>query len=114
MCINNYGIETLAIEIENKRSKNIVLNVIYRQLNGGLKVSENYFNYFFSKIDKNDKRIILVGDFNINVLEFENNKKIEKFLNRIFSHNMVPTINKSTSVTRNTATAIDHFITNKF
>ena len=37
LCTSNYGIETLAIEIENKRSKHIVLNVIYRQPNGDLK-----------------------------------------------------------------------------
>ena len=30
----------------------------------------------------------------------------------MFSHNMIPTLNRSTRVTRNTATAIDHFITN--
>ena len=30
----------------------------------------------------------------------------------MFSHNMIPTINRPTRVTRNTATAIDHFITN--
>ena len=37
LCTNNYHIEALAIEIENERSKNIVLNVIYRQRNRGLK-----------------------------------------------------------------------------
>ena len=89
----------------------MVLNVIYRQPNGDLKVSENYFNDFFSKTEKNDKKIIFVGDFNMNVLDFENNKKVEKNLNQMFSHNMIPTINKLTRVTRNTATAIDHFIT---
>ena len=63
------------------------MNVIYRQLNGDLKVSENYFNDSFSKNERNDKKIILAGDFNINV---------EKFLNQMFSHNMIPTINKTT------------------
>ena len=83
LCTNNYDIETLAIEIENKRSKNIILNVIYR---------------------------LLVGDFNINVLDFENNQKVEKCLNQMFSHNMILTINKPTRVTRNIATAIDQLI----
>ena len=106
LCLSNYDIETLAIEIENKRSKNIVLNLIYRQPNG---ISKNYFNDFFSKNEKNDKKIKLVGDFHINALHFENNKKIN---NKTFSHNMIRTINKPTRVTRNTATAIDHFISN--
>ena len=104
LCYNirkGYGAKTLAVETDSKRSKNIVLNVIYRQPNGDLKVSENYFNDSFSKNERNDKKIILVGDFNINVLNFENNKKVEKFLNQVFSHNMIPTINKTTRVIRN-------------
>ena len=31
----------------------------------------------------------------------------------MFCHNMIPTINRSTRVPRNTVTAIDHFITNR-
>ena len=50
LCANNYDIETLAIEIESKRSKNIILKVIYSQPNGDLKASENFFNNFFSKV----------------------------------------------------------------
>ena len=66
---NKYNAGTLAIEIESKRSKKIILNVIYWQPSGDLKVSENYFNDFFSKNEKNCKKIILLGDFNINVLD---------------------------------------------
>ena len=112
LCTNNYDIETLAIKIENKRSKKIILNIIYRQPNRDLKVSENYFDDFFFKNKKNYKKIILVGDFNITALAFETNKKVEKFLNQMFSDNMILAINRLTRVTRNTATAIDHFITN--
>ena len=45
-------------------------------------------------------------------MDFENNKKVENFLNQMFVHNMIPAINKPTRVTRTTATAIDHFISN--
>ena len=37
----------------------------------------------FLKMKKNYKKIILVRDFNINVLNFENNKKVETFLNQV-------------------------------
>ena len=37
LCTANYDIETLALEIESKRSKNMIPNVIYRQPNGELK-----------------------------------------------------------------------------
>ena len=41
MCIRNYDIESLAIEMENKRSKIIVLNIIDRKQNKDLRVREN-------------------------------------------------------------------------
>ena len=103
LCTNNYDIEILAIKIESKSSKNIILNVIYRQLNGDLRVSENYFNDFFSKNEKNFKKIILVRE---SIL-----KERRIFELNIFSQ-YDPTITNPTRVTRNTATAIDCFITN--
>ena len=83
-----------------KDLKNIILRVIYRQSNGDVKVSENYFNDFLSKIETNYKKMILVGDFNINVFDFENNRKVEKYLNQQFSRNMIPVINKPTTATK--------------
>ena len=83
-----------------KDLKNIILRVIYRQSNGDVKVSENYFNDFLSKNETNYKKMILVGDFNINVFDFENNRKVEKYLNQKFSRNMIPIINKPTRTTK--------------
>ena len=83
-----------------KDLKNIILRVIYRQSNGDVKVSENYFNDFLSKNETNYKKMILVGDFNINVFDFENNRKVEKYLNQKFSRNMIPVINKPTTATK--------------
>ena len=57
-------------------------------------------------------RHYFAGDLNINVLDYESNKKVQHFLSSMFQHNMMPTINKPTRVTRNAATAIDHMITN--
>ena len=49
------------------------------------------------------------GDFNINVLEYEFDKKVQHILNSMFQRHMILTINKPTRVTRNTATAGDQF-----
>ena len=54
----------------------------------------------------------MAGDFNMNLLEFEQNKKVQNFLNILFGHSMMPVINKPTRVTKNTATAIDHIFIN--
>ena len=45
-------------------------------------------------------------------LDFETNKTVQDFLNLMFHYNMIPLTNKPTRVTRNSANAIDHIITN--
>ena len=54
--------------------------------------------------------MVLAGNFNINVLDFEQNKKVQNFINSMFQFGLVPTINKSTRVTNETISAIDHII----
>ena len=64
---------------------------------------------------KNDvckKEILVTGDFNIYLLDYENNKKVQNFVNLVFCCGMVSAINKPTRVTRYTATAIDRIFTN--
>ena len=56
--------------------------------------------------------MILAGDFNINVLDFEQNKTVQNFVNLMFQFGLVPTINKPTRLTNKTISAIDHIITN--
>ena len=48
-------------------------------------------------------------DFNMNLLDFKQNKKVQ---NLMFGHSMTPVINKPTRVTKNTATAIDNIFVN--
>ena len=59
-----------------------------------------------------NKTFFLAGDFNINLFDFETNKKVESFVNFMFEFSMIPTINKTTRVTKHTATAINNIITN--
>ena len=54
----------------------------------------------------------MADDFNMNLLDFKQNKKVQNFLNIMFGHSMMPVINKPTRVTKNTATAIDHIFIN--
>ena len=56
----------------------------------------------------------LVGYFNLNVLEYKINRKIQNFFALIFQHGLIPIINKPTRVTKRNATAIDHIITNSY
>ena len=46
------------------------------------------------------------------MLEFEQNMKVQNFVNLMFQFGLVPTINKPTRVTNKTISAIEHIITN--
>ena len=100
------------VKVEKKKLKNIVLNLVYRPLNGDQKELENYFKSSLSKREISHKDIILAGDLNINLLDFDANKKTQNFVNLMFRFGMIPTKNKPTRVTRQTACAIDYIITN--
>ena len=56
--------------------------------------------------------MILAGDFNINVLDFEQKKKIQNFGNFMFQFGLVPTINKPTRMTNKTVPVNNHIMTN--
>ena len=112
LSINCDAIQSLSIEISSTKSKNIILNTIYRPPNGDMKQCETYFKDVFSKNGKNLKNIVLAGDFNIDFLDFETNKNVQDVLNLMFHYNMIPLTNKPTRVTRHSANVIDDIITN--
>ena len=66
---------------------------------------------------KNDvckEEVLITGDFNINLPNFESNKNVESFVNMMLRFGMVPAINKPTRVMRYNAPTIDHIFTNSF
>ena len=74
---------------------------------------EKFLNCIFHKTKESNKKFHIAGDFNLNVLDHDNCKKVQNFLNLLYKNNMIPIMNKPTRVTRKTAAAIDH-ITNCF
>ena len=55
--------------------------------------------------------MIFAGDFNTNVLDYEYNRKVKSFFNLMYQSNLISNINKATRAGTNSATAIDHIIT---
>ena len=88
------------MKVENKNSKNIVLNLVYCPPNRDHKELENYFKSTLLKRKISHKDIILAGDFGINLLDFDANKKFQNFVKLKFCFGMIPAINKPTRVTR--------------
>ena len=108
LLINCDAIELLSPEITNKISKKIILNLTYRPPNGDIKEFEKQLNKILSTIDILKKEVVMAGDFNMDMLDFKQDKKVQNFLNVMFRHSLIPVINNLTRVTKNTATDVDH------
>ena len=105
-------IETLFIEIEIKR-KNVICGVVYRRPNSSKSQFINEIDSILTLLDKENKYVYLMGDFNINLLD-SNDDSTEQFVNLMHSFNLLSLINKPTRVTQTSATAIDHIWTNAY
>ena len=92
-------------------AKSIVLNLTYQSLNGDPNKLENCFKNILSKQEITNKELVLARDFKVNVFDFNERKMVQSFVNLMFRHGLIPTVNKLTRDTKNTATAIDHIIT---
>ena len=63
-------------------------------------------------VDKDTKHCVIMGDMNIDLLEFGFHNKTSDYLDNIFSHGFLPTITKPTRISHTSATLIDHIYTN--
>ena len=114
LSINSEDIEFLSIEVLNSQTKIFFLNEVYETPGGDLNVCETFFKKILSESTAVNKTFSLTGDFNINLLDFETNKKVQSLVNLIFEFSLIPTIYKLAIVTKDTATTIDNIITNYF
>ena len=70
--------EILSIEITNQ-TKNIILSSVDSSPDSILKDFKSSLKLIFDNIRRNNKNLYLVGDFNINVRDYENNVKVKDF-----------------------------------
>ena len=75
---------------------------------------ENFLEDVFNKTKNSNKLLHVAGDFNMNLRDYEKCKKAQEFLNLIQKNSVIPTINKPTRVTKQSATAIGHTLANCF
>ena len=114
LSINCKDVKSLCVELLFERKRNSLINVLYRPPNGQIESFKKFLKYVFSITKNSNKVHHFVGDFNLHLLDHENSRKAQNFLNMICQNGIIPTINKPTGVSRKTATAIDQILTNSF
>ena len=106
-------LESTFIEIDQKKGKNIICGCIYGHHSMSVfDFNENYLSSLLDKISKENKKSILMGDFNINLLDLDRKTNVSNFHNLLPSHMFSPFILQPTRVTQKSATVIGNIFVN--
>ena len=111
---NEYNIECVFAKIECNE-ENLIVGSCYRStrsLN-----TEGFTRDLTEKITNIESlgRLVLLGDFNINLMEIDTSNAVSSFIESVHSLGLIHTISCPTRVTENSATLLDNiFITNSF
>jgi len=103
--------ESTFVEIETS-GRNIIVGCIYRPPNSNLIKFNEIMDNMLKKLINFNKDVYILGDFNINLLNWKTHNNTSEFANVIFSNSFLPLINRPTRVTESSATLIDNILTN--
>ena len=108
--------EGLFIRILNFKTEKVIYNV-YRPPKDNLNKETiqlfiDELNPILSEINKSNSTIILVGDFNINLLKITEKSIIREYLEFIINHGLFPNLTLPTRISDNSATMIDNIFSN--
>ena len=106
-------LESTFIEILNPRKSNIIIGCIYKHPSMDLNdFDTNYLNNILYKVSKEQTSVFLLGDFNINLLNYNNHNPTNEFLLSLASNSFVPYILQPTRLTSHSETLIDNIFSN--
>ena len=110
---SNEAFQALWIELHLPKHANIICGVVYRQHNSPERFQE-YFEETIERFSASGKRIVSMGDTNLNLLCFYSCKHAQNFILSLQSFNLTPTIDKPTTVHNNNNIIHTHFLTISF
>ena len=84
LSINNEEFESISVEISSNKKQNTLVNILYRPPNGEIEPSEIFLNNVFTKTKNSNKAIHIAGDFSLNLLDHNTNRKVHNFHSLIY------------------------------
>ena len=106
-------LESTFIELIFPNKRNTICGCIYKH--PSMKISRfnnEYLTPLLTNIQKEEKTCMLMGDFNINILNAEANINISEFYDNMSSHFFAPYILQPLRLTENLKTLIDNIFLN--
>ena len=94
---------------------NMIIGCIYRHPSMELSEFNNHFlSVLLEKISKEKKAVVLLGDFNADLLKYDHDDEVADFLDAMYSKLLLPNISSPTRITSTSATLIDNIFTNDY
>ena len=110
-CYLEKQLESVFVEIDRPKETNMIVGTIYRH--PCMSISEfnsEYLSPILYKIASEKKQILLLGDFNIDLLKCNDDNQVMSFLDIIGSHLVAPQILLPTRITEHSKTLIDNIL----
>ena len=104
--------ESLFVEINRPKEKNIIVGVVYRPPNSNLRDFMNSLDSLLASISKENKICYVLGDWNLDLINHHCHDTTGELLETMYSRMFFPLITRPTRITSNTATLIDNIFTN--
>ena len=105
--------ESIPTEIMNTKQKNMIIECIYKHPKQGTHdFNENYILPLMDKLSREKKDILIMGDLNINILNYNNDKDTTTFLDTMSSNSFSPFITLPTRVGNTSEFLIDNIFYN--
>ena len=101
-------IESTFAEIHHAGQQNTIVGCIYKHPGFPIHDFNNLIRQLLNLVNIEGKRIVLLGDFNINISNFETDSSIAHFVDILESFMVVPSITCPTRVTANSSSLIDN------
>ena len=107
-------LESTFIEVNLKNEK-IVIGCIYRHQSMELsEFSSDYLTNLLDTLSSENKTVVLLGDFNVDLLRYDQNSNISDFLDLMYSSLLLSHIFNPSCTTTSSATLIENIFTNNY
>ena len=93
---------------QEKGTKNFLIVCAYRHPNTDSLNFIEYIERTLAKIHTNKYEIFFMGEFNIDLLQYDSHNPINDFINSLLLHSFLPYIHQPTRITDNSVTIIDY------
>ena len=111
MSISNDILESITVDIVHTFS-HILITCIYRPPSTNVDLFNIELDSLLNTVKGNRNIYVLLGDFNLNMLNVHTHTPTTAFYNLIVSHGLTPTITKPTRISEFSSTMIDNILIN--